>query len=108
MLGQVENSVAEDVARFGFGRDEISRAGGVANILIRSISPLFVIGIKEPVRSLAIDHQAKFPTEVVHVLKTRVRSTRAKGRNLMRCVTSKEDTAMAELLHATALEGVDR
>ena len=97
VTGQRQHCVAEVQRVPGFRRNEVGRPRRVHDVLVGGEDTLLGIAVEQAVRRLAVKDQLELPAQVVAVLDSRVGAARA----------DEKDQAVAELLHAAALEGVD-
>ena len=67
-----------------------------------------MIALKQSFRRGLAQHAVEFPGEILGILQTRIGAAGAEGRDLMRGVARKSHAAMDELVHAAALELVER
>ena len=78
------------------------------NVLVRTQFAFERIAVEKGLRCLPVKHQLQLPAEIVDILKAGIRTPRAEWRNLVRAVAGKDNASVAEILHAPALECIDR
>ena len=103
-----QHRVAERARHRALRRDEVGRARRVADVLVGRRDRARRRSCRAA-RSGAVpaQHERELPDEVVDVLDAAVRAARAERRHQVRGVAGEQHAAVAELLHAPALERVD-
>ncbi len=104
---ELQRGVAERAAHLALGRDEVGAAGRVQDVLVGRELALAGVGVEQPVRRAALQHQPQLPGQVVRVLHAGVGAARAERRDAMGAVAREQHAAVAERRHAQAGEGVD-
>ncbi len=104
---QREHGVAKEPADAGFGSEEVGRAGGVQDVLVRRVHALLGVAVEQRLRRVAAQHEVELPAQVVGVLHARIGPLRAERRDLMRGVAGEEGAPGAERPDTPAVEGVD-
>ena len=107
VASQVQRGIAKQARNLALGRDEVSRASAVQDVLVGGEFALAGIARQQGFGRLATQHQIKLPGQVVGILHARVGAARAKRRHAVRRVACKVDPAQLEAGHALAGEGVD-
>src|SRR3954452_8886884 len=107
LAGEAQCGFAQPLFVPRMRRDKISRARGMADIVVGRGNALDIVSVEQRCRRFSGKHEVEFPGDIFRVLETGISAARAERRHLVRRVAGKNYPPMGEALHAPALELIE-